>query len=86
MIALILYDLMHEMLHAYFTNIIHIYRELEEVKEEDYEAIENEASATPGTSKKALREDDTIDFDSRYQLKDYDDEDEEEGRLGCAVV
>lgn len=32
-----------------------------------------------GTSKRALREDDTIDFDSRYQLKDYDEEEENEG-------
>ena len=55
------------------------------MKEEDYEAIENEAAA-PGTSKRALREDDTIDFDSRYQLKDYDDEEEEEGGLGCDVL
>lgn len=56
-------------------------QELEEVKEEDYEALENEASGTPGTSKKALREDDTIDFDSRYQLKDYDEEDEGEDKM-----
>lgn len=59
---------------------------MEEVKEEDYEAIENEASASGTTSKKALREDDTIDFDSRYQLKDYDEDDDDEGRLGCITL
>lgn len=57
--------------------------ELEEVNEEEYEAIENEASGTAaaGTSKRALREDDTIDFDVRYQLKDYEEEEDSEDKL-----
>lgn len=56
-------------------------QELEEVNEEEYQAIENEASASGTTSKKALREDDTIDFDTRYQIKDYDDEEEDEDKM-----